>query len=118
MWSAAARGSLAVMRSEITSLPQGAAAGDCAREPTHGGDWAAPDLERLAPSAQDPGRPASPPRAAILLALTGAALAAPWPLRRRGLGGSAESVAAIGLALTMLDAFLSYQLLLAGTTVS
>src|SRR6266568_4163699 len=37
-------------------------------------------------------------RAAILLAMSVLALAAPWPLARRGLTATAESVAAIGLA--------------------
>ncbi len=57
-------------------------------------------------------------RAGILLAVSALALAAPWRLRHRGLGGTAEAIAAIGLALTALDASLLYQLLLAGTDVA
>ncbi|MEV7524825.1 hypothetical protein [Streptomyces sp. NPDC091371] len=44
-------------------------------------------------------------RAAVLGAVTAAALAAPVPLLRRGLRSTAESVAAVGLLLTVLDAY-------------
>ncbi|QIJ61647.1 hypothetical protein [Streptomyces sp. JB150] len=44
-------------------------------------------------------------RAAVLGAVTAAALAAPVPLLRRGLRSTAESVAGVGLALTVLDAY-------------
>ncbi|MFF6974656.1 SCO7613 C-terminal domain-containing membrane protein [Streptomyces tsukubensis] len=44
-------------------------------------------------------------RGAVLAAVTGAALAAPVPLLRRGLTSTAESVAALGLLLTVLDAY-------------
>jgi hypothetical protein len=43
-------------------------------------------------------------RALVLGAVTVAALAAPLPLLRRGLRSTAESVAGLGLALTVLDA--------------
>jgi hypothetical protein len=49
-------------------------------------------------------------RGAVLLAVTALALAAPWPLARRGLTATAESVAAIGLALTLADAHLAGRL--------
>jgi hypothetical protein len=45
-------------------------------------------------------------RCAILLAATALVLAAPRPFVRRGLDATAESVAAIGLVLTLGDAFL------------
>lgn len=45
-------------------------------------------------------------RSAVLLAVSAAVLAMPWPLARRGLMATAESVAAIGLALTIADAYL------------
>jgi hypothetical protein len=45
-------------------------------------------------------------RAAILFAMALFALAAPWPLTRRGLTATAESVAAIGLALTAAATYL------------
>jgi hypothetical protein len=45
-------------------------------------------------------------RSAVLLAVSAAVLATPWPLVRRGLMATAESVAAIGLALTIADAYL------------
>ncbi|GGV10246.1 hypothetical protein GCM10010275_58770 [Streptomyces litmocidini] len=44
-------------------------------------------------------------RASVLAAVTGAALAAPVALLRRGLVSTAESVAALGLALMVLDAY-------------
>ncbi|MFC8174767.1 SCO7613 C-terminal domain-containing membrane protein [Streptomyces sp. NPDC057325] len=44
-------------------------------------------------------------RAAVLCAVTGAALAAPVALLRRGLVSTAESVAVLGLVLTVLDAY-------------
>jgi hypothetical protein len=49
-------------------------------------------------------------RGAVLLAVTALALAAPWPLARRDLAATAESVAAIGLALTLADADLGWRL--------
>ncbi|MFI6443257.1 SCO7613 C-terminal domain-containing membrane protein [Kitasatospora sp. NPDC050543] len=42
-------------------------------------------------------------RAVVLALLTGCALALPYPLRRRGLRATAETSAAIGLALVLLD---------------
>ncbi|MER6197621.1 hypothetical protein ABT234_09645 [Streptomyces sp. NPDC001586] len=47
-------------------------------------------------------------RSAVLAAVTAAALFAPVPLLRRGLGSTAESVAAVGLLLTVLDAYALY----------
>ncbi|MFF4321554.1 SCO7613 C-terminal domain-containing membrane protein [Streptomyces sp. NPDC001568] len=44
-------------------------------------------------------------RSLVLAAVTGAALAAPVGLLRRGLRSTAESVAAVGLLLTVLDAY-------------
>ncbi|MGX1836193.1 SCO7613 C-terminal domain-containing membrane protein [Streptomyces diastaticus] len=44
-------------------------------------------------------------RATVLAAVTAAALAAPVPLLRRGLVATAESVAAVALLLTVLDAY-------------
>ncbi|MFE5794129.1 SCO7613 C-terminal domain-containing membrane protein [Streptomyces sp. NPDC056503] len=44
-------------------------------------------------------------RSAVLLAVTSAALAAPAVLLRRGLASTAEAVGALGLALTVLDAY-------------
>ncbi|MFJ8230984.1 SCO7613 C-terminal domain-containing membrane protein [Streptomyces sp. NPDC094448] len=44
-------------------------------------------------------------RGAVLAAVTGAALAAPVVLLRRGLASTAESVAALGLLLMVLDAY-------------
>ncbi|MBP0455338.1 hypothetical protein J5Y04_38345 [Kitasatospora sp. RG8] len=44
-------------------------------------------------------------RAAVLFALTGCALAAPLPLRRRGLAATAETFATIGLVLVLLDCY-------------
>jgi hypothetical protein len=53
-------------------------------------------------------------RAAILLALSVLALSAPWPLASRGLTATGESAAAIGLALTVLDAYMVQLLVLPG----
>lgn len=47
-------------------------------------------------------------RSAVLAAVTAAALGAPVPLLRRGLRSTAESVAAVGLLLTVLDAYALY----------
>ncbi|MFE3288921.1 hypothetical protein ACFXJJ_38255, partial [Streptomyces sp. NPDC059233] len=47
-------------------------------------------------------------RSAVLGVVTAAALAAPVPLLRRGLRSTAESVAAVGLLLTVLDAYALY----------
>ncbi|MFJ6796164.1 SCO7613 C-terminal domain-containing membrane protein [Streptomyces sp. NPDC091268] len=47
-------------------------------------------------------------RASVLAAVTAAALAAPVPLLRRSLRSTAESVAAVGLLLTVLDAYALY----------
>ncbi|MET9608989.1 hypothetical protein ABZZ17_28655 [Streptomyces sp. NPDC006512] len=44
-------------------------------------------------------------RSVVLAVVTGAALAAPVALLRRGLRSTAESVAAVGLLLTVLDAY-------------
>src|SRR5215471_9419562 len=49
-------------------------------------------------------------RGAVLLAVTALALAAPWPLARRDLAATAETAAAIGLALTLADADLGWRL--------
>lgn len=49
-----------------------------------------------------------PVRGAILLGLTAVALAAPWPLVRRGLGATAEAVAAVGLVLIVLQSYAAY----------
>jgi hypothetical protein len=57
-------------------------------------------------------------RAAILLALAAAALAAPWPLARRGLTATAEVVAGIGLALTVADTYLARHLATGSAGVS
>ncbi|WP_411071848.1 SCO7613 C-terminal domain-containing membrane protein [Streptomyces sp. cmx-4-25] len=54
-------------------------------------------------------------RAAVLCAVTGAALAAPVALLRRGLGSTAESVAALGLVLTVLDAYALHRVALSDT---
>ncbi|WP_432189214.1 SCO7613 C-terminal domain-containing membrane protein [Streptomyces sp. Tue6028] len=48
-------------------------------------------------------------RALVLAALTLTALGAPLPLLRRGLRSTAESVAGLGLALTVLDAYALYE---------
>ncbi|MFI5668791.1 SCO7613 C-terminal domain-containing membrane protein [Streptomyces sp. NPDC051704] len=47
-------------------------------------------------------------RGAVLAVVTAAALVAPAPLLRRGLRSTAESVAALGLLLTVLDAYAVY----------
>ncbi|MFJ3912289.1 SCO7613 C-terminal domain-containing membrane protein [Streptomyces vinaceus] len=47
-------------------------------------------------------------RSAVLAVVTAAALGAPVPLLRRGLRSTAESVAAVGLLLTVLDAYAVY----------
>lgn len=52
-------------------------------------------------------------RSVVLAAVTAAALAAPVPLVRRGLRSTAESVAGLGLALTVLDAYAVHQAALA-----
>ncbi|MFF6827043.1 SCO7613 C-terminal domain-containing membrane protein [Streptomyces longwoodensis] len=54
-------------------------------------------------------------RAAVLGTVTAAALAAPVPLLRRGLRSTAESVAGLGLALTVLDAYALHEAALADT---
>ncbi len=51
-------------------------------------------------------------RGAVLLVVTALTLAAPWPLARRGLAATAESAAAIGLALTLADADLAGRLVI------
>ncbi|MFB8772810.1 SCO7613 C-terminal domain-containing membrane protein [Streptomyces broussonetiae] len=48
-------------------------------------------------------------RAAVLGGLTLATLAAPLPLLRRGLRSTGETVAGLGLALTVLDAYALYE---------
>ncbi|WP_404828843.1 SCO7613 C-terminal domain-containing membrane protein [Streptomyces dioscori] len=52
-------------------------------------------------------------RAAVLGAVTAGALAAPVPLLKRGLRSTAESVAGLGLALTVLDAYALHEVSLA-----
>ncbi|MEV7280099.1 hypothetical protein [Streptomyces sp. NPDC093111] len=54
-------------------------------------------------------------RAAVLGAVTSAALLAPVALLRKGLRSTAESVAALGLVLTLLDAYALHRVALAGT---
>ncbi|WP_328558567.1 SCO7613 C-terminal domain-containing membrane protein [Streptomyces coelicoflavus] len=54
-------------------------------------------------------------RALVLGALTVAALGAPVVLLRRGLRSTAESVAALGTALTVLDAYALHEVAFAGT---
>ncbi|MFI8366873.1 SCO7613 C-terminal domain-containing membrane protein [Streptomyces sp. NPDC085466] len=54
-------------------------------------------------------------RSAVLLAVTAAALAAPVALLRRGLVSTAESVGALGLVLTALDAYALHRVALPGT---
>ncbi|MFC9292342.1 hypothetical protein ACFT0E_37830, partial [Streptomyces sp. NPDC057052] len=54
-------------------------------------------------------------RALVLGTVTLAVLAAPLPLLRRGLRSTAESVAGLGLALTVLDAYALHEAALAGT---
>ncbi|MGW6009593.1 SCO7613 C-terminal domain-containing membrane protein [Streptomyces sp. NPDC055210] len=51
-------------------------------------------------------------RSAVLGAVTAAALAAPVPLLKRGLRSTAESVAGLGLALTVLDAYALHEVAL------
>ncbi|MFJ2258733.1 SCO7613 C-terminal domain-containing membrane protein [Streptomyces sp. NPDC087844] len=51
-------------------------------------------------------------RAAVLGAVTTAAIAAPVPLLKRGLRSTAESVAGLGLALTVLDAYALHEVAL------
>ncbi|MDX2293462.1 MULTISPECIES: SCO7613 C-terminal domain-containing membrane protein [Streptomyces] len=54
-------------------------------------------------------------RAAVLLAVTSAALAAPAVLLRRGLASTAEAVGALGLVLTVLDAYALHRVALPET---
>ncbi|WP_329387743.1 hypothetical protein OG625_31490 [Streptomyces sp. NBC_01351] len=54
-------------------------------------------------------------RSVVLGAVTAAALAAPVPLLRRGLRSTAESVAAVGLLLTALDAYALHRVGMPGT---
>ncbi|WP_030692001.1 SCO7613 C-terminal domain-containing membrane protein [Streptomyces globisporus] len=54
-------------------------------------------------------------RATVLAVVTGAALAAPVALLRRGLVSTAESVAALGLVLMVLDAYALHRVALAET---
>ncbi|MFF0557399.1 SCO7613 C-terminal domain-containing membrane protein [Streptomyces sp. NPDC004266] len=54
-------------------------------------------------------------RATVLAVVTGAALAAPVALLRRGLVSTAESVAALGLVLMLLDAYALHRVALAET---
>ncbi|MFD5326941.1 SCO7613 C-terminal domain-containing membrane protein [Streptomyces sp. NPDC127092] len=54
-------------------------------------------------------------RSAVLAAVTSAALSAPVVLLRRGLRSTAESVAALGLVLTMLDAYALHRVALPDT---
>ncbi|MBC2906016.1 SCO7613 C-terminal domain-containing membrane protein [Streptomyces cupreus] len=51
-------------------------------------------------------------RAAVLAVITAAALAAPVPLLSRGLRSTAEAVAGLGLALTLLDAYALHEVAL------
>ncbi|MCZ0979004.1 hypothetical protein O1L60_06855 [Streptomyces diastatochromogenes] len=53
-------------------------------------------------------------RAAVLAVVTGAALAAPVALLRKGLVSTAESVAALGLVLMVLDAYALHRVALPG----
>ncbi|WP_338899283.1 hypothetical protein WBG99_29965 [Streptomyces sp. TG1A-60] len=53
-------------------------------------------------------------RALVLGAVTVAALGAPVPLLRRGLRSTAESVAGLGLALTVLDAYALHEVVFTG----
>ncbi|MFJ2815507.1 SCO7613 C-terminal domain-containing membrane protein [Streptomyces sp. NPDC087294] len=53
-------------------------------------------------------------RSVVLGAVTLAVLAAPVPLLRRGLGATAEAVAGLGLALTVLDAYALYEVAWSG----
>ncbi|MFD0371298.1 SCO7613 C-terminal domain-containing membrane protein [Streptomyces sp. NPDC127114] len=54
-------------------------------------------------------------RSAVLAAVTSAALSAPVVLLRRGLRSTAESVAALGLVLTVLDAYALHRVALPDT---
>ncbi|GAA3052691.1 hypothetical protein GCM10017562_15600 [Streptomyces roseofulvus] len=54
-------------------------------------------------------------RAAVLLAVTSAVLAAPAVLLRRGLASTAEAVGALGLVLTVLDAYALHRVALPET---
>ncbi|WP_446042316.1 hypothetical protein [Streptomyces sp. SID1121] len=54
-------------------------------------------------------------RSAVLGAVTVLALSVPAPLVRRGLGATAEAVAALALVLTVLDAYGLYATALSGT---
>ncbi|WP_395359711.1 SCO7613 C-terminal domain-containing membrane protein [Streptomyces sp. YH02] len=54
-------------------------------------------------------------RAVVLCVVTSAALAAPVALLRRGLGSTAESVAALGLVLMVLDAYALHRVALPET---
>ncbi|MFJ4684325.1 SCO7613 C-terminal domain-containing membrane protein [Streptomyces sp. NPDC088789] len=54
-------------------------------------------------------------RAVVLGVVTAAALAVPVPLLRRGLRSTAETVAGLGLALTVLDAYALHAVALADT---
>ncbi|MFD8013941.1 SCO7613 C-terminal domain-containing membrane protein [Streptomyces sp. NPDC059762] len=54
-------------------------------------------------------------RSAVLLAVTSAALAAPAVLLRRGLASTAAAVGALGLVLTVLDAYALHRVALPGT---
>ncbi|MFF8382149.1 SCO7613 C-terminal domain-containing membrane protein [Streptomyces kanasensis] len=54
-------------------------------------------------------------RALVLGAVTVAALGVPVTLLRRGLGSTAEAVAGLGMALTVLDAYALHEALLTGT---
>ncbi|MGW6569332.1 SCO7613 C-terminal domain-containing membrane protein [Streptomyces sp. NPDC054975] len=54
-------------------------------------------------------------RAAVLGVVTSAALAVPVVLLRRGLGSTAEAVAALGLVLMVLDAYALHRVALPGT---
>ncbi|MDW8808382.1 hypothetical protein P1P68_27235 [Streptomyces scabiei] len=53
-------------------------------------------------------------RALVLGGVTVAALGAPWALLRRGLRSTAEAVAGLGLALTVLDAYALHQVAFTG----
>ncbi|WP_369143194.1 SCO7613 C-terminal domain-containing membrane protein [Streptomyces sp. R44] len=54
-------------------------------------------------------------RATVLAVVTGAALAAPVALLRKGLASTAEAVAALGLVLTVLDAYALHRVALSET---
>ncbi|MFM9595852.1 SCO7613 C-terminal domain-containing membrane protein [Streptomyces scabiei] len=54
-------------------------------------------------------------RALVLGGVTVAALGAPWALLRRGLRSTAEAVAGLALALTVLDAYALHEVALSGT---